>query len=319
MGIITHIIIFAAAIAAIWFFAGLIVESVEKISTTLKKSAFIVGFFVLGFLTSLGESSVAINSIIQGAPQVSAGNLVGASFVLLIFIVPLLAVAAGKVQMNKIFDGLKLAYILFVIALPSVFLIDGSLSQTEGVATLIFIVVLFWIIKNGNVTPPIEEQREEAILANKKSPFFDITKILISAVVIFFSGNLLVAEAVWFADILNAPQALVGMLLLSIGTNIPEIAIALRSVIKNRADVALGNYLGSATMNALTFGLLAIISGPFSLEQGPVVVACVFTIIGFVLFYVFMKSKDQMSRKEGISLLLIYMLFLIINIYNIST
>lgn len=319
MEIITHIITFAAAIAAIWFFAGLIVESVDKISTTLKKSAFIVGFFLLGFLTSLGESSVAINSIIQGAPQVSAGNLVGASFVLLIFIVPLLAVAAGKVQMNKIFDGLKLAYILFVIAIPSLFIIDGSLTMTEGVAVLIFIVGLLWIIGKGNINPPIEEQREEALKANKKSPFFDITKILFSALVIFFSGNLLVSEAVWFADVLNAPPSLVGMLLLSIGTNIPEIAIALRSVIKNRADVALGNYLGSATMNALTFGLLAIIAGPFSLEQGPVIVACVFTILGFVLFYIFMKSKNQMSRKEGIVLLFVYAAFLIINIYNIST
>src|SRR5690606_32961252 len=154
-------------------------------------------------------------------------------------------------------------YVLFVIAIPSLFLIDGSLTKTEGVASLIFIGVLLWIIIKTNINPPIEEQREEVIQANKTAPLYDVTKILISAVVIFFSGNLLVAEAIWFADILNAPQALVGMLILSIGTNIPEIAIALRSVSKNRADVALGNYLGSATMHTIAFALLALISGPF--------------------------------------------------------
>lgn len=317
MDIITHVVTFGAAIAAIWFFAGLIVESVDSVATRFQKSGFVVAFFLLGFLTSLGEVSVTINSMLKGAPQVSAGNLVGASFVLLIFIVPLLAVAAGQVRMSKIFDGWRLAYILFVIAIPSVFLIDGSLSKAEGVASLLFLVSLFWIISKYNTSPPAKEQRAEIIEESKRSPIVDITKVVISAVVIFFSGNLLVGEAVWFADILNAPRSLVGMVLLSVGTNIPEIAIALRAVVKKRSDVALGNYLGSATMNTLTFGMLALISGPFVLDQGPVVVACIFTIIGFVLFYFFIKSKDVMSRKEGVVLLGVYALFLAVHIYTI--
>lgn len=318
MEIITHIITFAAAIAAIWFFAGLIIESVDKVSMVLKKSAFIVGFFLLGFLTSLSEVSVSLNSMIQGVPQVSAGNLVGASFVLLIFIIPLLAVVTGRIQMNKIFDGRKLAYVLFVIAIPSLFLIDGSLTKTEGVAALIFLGILLWIISKSNINPPIEEQKAEAREANKQSPFFDVTKIIISAVVIFFSGNLLVSEAVWFADVLSIPQALVGMMILSVGTNIPEIAIAIRSVGKNRADVALGNYLGSAIMDTVAFSVLAIVSGTFSLEQGPIFIASFFTVVGFILFYIFIRSKNQMSRKEGLVLLALYIIFLIVNIYEVT-
>lgn len=318
MEIITHILTFGAAIAAIWFFAGLIVESVDKMATRFQKSGFIVAFFLLGFLTSLGEFSVSINSMIKGAPQVSAGNLVGASFVLLVFIVPLLAVAAGQVRMSRIFDGWRLAYILFVIAIPSVFLIDGSLTRAEGMACVLFLISLFWIINKYNVAPPKAEQRAEILTEARKSHFFDIGKVLVAAVVIFFSGNLLVNEAVWFSEILNAPRALMGMLLLSIGTNIPEIAIALRAVIKKRSDVALGNYLGSATMNTLTFSLLALVSGPFTLDQGPLIVACIFTIVGFVLFYFFIKSKDVLSRKEGVVLLVIYGLFLAVNIYTIA-
>lgn len=318
MEIIKHILIFAAAIAAIWFFAGLIIESVDNVATRFKKSGFIVAFFLLGFLTSLGEISVSINSMIKGAPQVSAGNLVGASFVLLVFIVPLLAVAAGKVKMSRIFDSWRLAYILFVVALPSIFLIDGSLSVMEGFICLFFLASLFWIINKYNVSPPASEQKKEILEETKKSPLVDFGKVLISAAVIFFSGNLLVSEAVWFAEVLNAPKALIGMLLLSIGTNIPEIAIALRAVIKKRSEVALGNYLGSATMNTLTFGMLAIISGPFALDQGSVVVACFFTVVGFILFYFFIKSKDVLSRKEGIILLVVYLLFLAVNIYTIA-
>ena len=307
MNIITHIATFAAAIVAIWFFAGLIVESIDRVASKFKNSGFVVAFFLLGFLTSLGEISVAINSVLDGVPQVAAGNLVGASFVLLLFIIPLLAVASGGIKMHKIFDGWRLAYVLLVIALPSLFLLDGTLSTTEGTATALFLVSVVWVIKKYDVPSNVRKVIESE---NTRSPLLDIGKVIISAVVIFFAGHLLVGEAVYFADILNAPKSLIGMIVLSVGTNIPEIAIALRAVLKNRSEVALGNYLGSATMNSAIFAVLGLVSGSFAVAQEEFVVSFGFTLVGFILFYFFIRSKDILSRKEGIILLGLYALFL---------
>ncbi|MBY0328739.1 hypothetical protein K2Q02_01450 [Patescibacteria group bacterium] len=314
MNILPHIAIFAAAIAAIWFFAGLIVESIDRVASKFNNSSFVVAFFLLGSLTSLGEISVAINSVMSGVPQVAAGNLVGASFVLLLFIVPLLAVAAGKITMHKILDGWRLVYVLFVIALPSLFLIDGVLSSREGVASLLFLVSLFWIIKKYDVPASTEKI---LIKENKRLPLLDLGKVLVAAVVIYFAGHLLVEEAVYFADVFNTPKSLMGVILLSIGTNIPEIAIALRAVLKHRADVALGNYLGSATMNTVIFAVLALVSKRVTVNQPEFVVSFVFTLVGFVLFYFFIRSKERLSRKEGAILLGLYMLFLAVHIVMI--
>lgn len=314
MTIITHIATFAAAIVAIWFFAGLIIESIDRVASRFSNSGFVVAFFLLGFLTSLGEMSVALNSMINKVPQVAAGNLVGASFVLLLFVVPILAVAAGKIKMNKIFDKWRLLYVLFIVALPSLFLIDGVLSVREGIAALLFLVSLLWVIKKYDVP---SNTKKTLIAENKRSPLLDIGKVIVSAVVIFFSGHLLVAEAVYFADVFNAPKSLMGMIVLSVGTNIPEIAIALRAVLKNRSEVALGNYLGSATMNTAIFAILALVSGPFAVDKGEFVLSFLFTFVGFILFYFFIRSREMMSRAEGIILLVLYLAFFITHVISI--
>jgi len=315
MELLPHIGIFAAAIAAIWFFAGLIVEAIDRVASRFNNSGFVVAFFLLGFLTSLGEISVAVNSMISDVPQVAAGNLVGASFVLLVLIVPVLAVAAGKITMHKIFDGWRLAYVLLIIALPSLFLVDGVLSPQEGIASLLFLVSLLWVIKKYDVPA---NTKNVVIQENKRLPFLDVGKVIIAAVVIYFAGHLLVEEAVYFADILNTPKSLMGMILLSVGTNIPELAIALRAVLKHRSEVALGNYLGSATMNTAIFAVLALVSGRFIVDTSEFVISFAFTLVGFVLFYLFIRSKDVLSRKEGIVLLGLYATFLIVHVLMIA-
>ncbi|MFZ4500441.1 MAG: sodium:calcium antiporter [Minisyncoccia bacterium] len=314
MDIITHFFIFAGAIAAIWFFAGLVVTSIDRVAHRFHNSGFIVAFFLLGFLTSISEISVALNSVLEGVPQVSVGNLVGASFVLLLFVVPFLVISAGKIKMNKIFSGWRLVFVLFIIGLPVLFLIDGSLSKREGIAVLLFLVSLLWVIKKQGV-PSIAER--EVRKENKRLPFFDIGKVAVAAVVIFLAGNLLVTEAVYFATVLNAPQSLIGLILLSVGTNIPEIAIAVRAVRKNRSEVALGNYLGSAVVNTAIFGLVGVVSGPFIVDQSEFFISALFIIVGLTLFYIFIRSKDALSRKEGVILLVVYALFLIFHVYTL--
>lgn len=314
MNIITHSATFVAAIVALWFFAGLIVDSIDRVASKFNKSGFIVAFFLLGFLTSLGEISVAINSVIDKVPQIAVGNLVGASFVLLVFVVPVLAVTAGKVTMHTVFDKWRLLYVLFIISLPSLFLIDGIVSPREGIATVLFLVSLLWVIKNNDIP---RDTTKIIVAENSRSPLLDVGKVIIGALVIFFAGHLLVEETVYFAEIFIVPKSFVGMIVLSLGTNIPEIAIALRSVLKNRSEVALGNYLGSATMNTAIFCLIAIVSGPFMVNKPEFIISFLFTIVGFILFYFFIRSKDVLNRKEGIILLILYGGFLATHVLSL--
>src|SRR3989338_3153819 len=95
-----HVLLFLFSAGIIWFFAGLLIESTDRLARHFHKNGFIVAFFVLGFITSISEIAVAVNATIKGVPEISAGNLVGASFVILLFIIPFLAAIGNKIELR---------------------------------------------------------------------------------------------------------------------------------------------------------------------------------------------------------------------------
>jgi cation:H+ antiporter len=119
----------------------------------------------------------------------------------------------------------------------------------------------------------------------------------------------LVRETVLFAETVKVSPFIVSLLMLSIGTNLPEITLTVRSILKGDKDVAFGNYVGSATFNSLIFGLLAIASGGISIQAD---FLKVFTSLatGLLVFYFFSRSNNELSRYESSVLLGMYVIFL---------
>lgn len=314
MSIFIHLILFLLGIGIIWYFAGIIIDIVARIAKRLHQNAFVVAFFFLGLLTSISEISVAINSSIEGSPQISIGNLVGASFVLLVFIVPILAVLSNGIRTKKFFSSSQLLLILVTIALPSLLVSDGSLSTEEGLGALLLYLAMVWFVRKRKYPVPLEEK--EPTFEKQLSLTGDIVKIVGCGICIFLAGHLIVEESIYFAEILSIAPSVIGIILLSIGTNIPELTIAIRSIIKRNSEVAFGDYLGSATMNTLIFSLLGITGGSIVLQEEGFLISFLFMIVGFTLFYIFMKSKETLSKQEGIVLVFLYLLFLATQLYS---
>lgn len=313
MELLTHAVIFLLSAATIWFFSGVLVESVNRVARRLGKSGFSVAFFVLGFLTSIGEISVAFNSSISGTQELSAGNLVGASIVILFLIIPLLAIAGNGISVSKSISSRNLSFALLVIALPTLFSVDGGASRVEALIMLLLYATLLYLIERQ---PPLskaaEKVKEELEEIDKSgSTLAHGLRILGGACIIFLSGHILVKEAVYFADVFGSPASLIGLILLSIGTNVPELGIALQAILKKHKDVALGDYLGSASANTVIFSLLVLLGGDFPLEPTEFQIAFVLFGSGLVAFYFFARSAHRLSRNEAYILLGFYVAFLL--------
>lgn len=103
--------------------------------------------------------------------------------------------------------------------------------------------------------------------------------------------------------------------MVSIGTNIPELSLVFRSLFIRNNQVAFGDYVGSACFNTFLFGLLTkIYNRNFNLSNS-YVVSLLFLILGLIAFYFFAKSKNTISRLEGLALILLYFLFLFTEVY----
>lgn len=319
MELLQHFFFFLLAAAAIWIFSGLLINSVDRVAKRFHQSGFTVAFFVLGFMTSISEISVMVNSSLNGTPQVSAGNLVGASFIVLLLIIPFLAIIGNGISLKNSFNKLQFALALIVISLPALCLSDGIVSSLEGVICLLGYSILLYFIhksKPGTV-PAVLEEVEKELTNTKGTTTQDLLIMAGGALAIFVSGHVLVEETVYFSGAFGIPSSIIGLIILAIGTNVPEIVIAVRSIKSKRSDIAFGDYMGSGVANAVVFAVLSLVNGTFSVEASEFTAAVILIIISFSALFVFAQSDNKLSRNEGYILISMYAIFVLVQIANV--
>ncbi|MDD4628831.1 MAG: hypothetical protein PHE68_05595 [Candidatus Peribacteraceae bacterium] len=320
MTVLTHVLLFLLSASVIWLLSGMLIDATDAVARRHKKSGFAVAFFVLGFLTSISEMAVVANATLDGVPQVSAGNLLGASLVIILLIIPVLAILGGGIPMTRSLLSSNFALLLGVILLPSLLAFDGNVTVSEGtVIVLLYASLVFRIQKkrpSEETAVEAIEETEQVLLHTRHATLIDIGKIVGGAILIFVAGSFLVDESVYFAKLLHIPFSFIGLLLLSIGTNVPEIVIAIRCVLGRHKDIAFGDYMGSAAANTLLFGFLPLLNGTFTIEASEMRLTFVVFAIGLVLFLLFSRTGKTLSRREGVVLFSLYVLFMMLQIFN---
>jgi cation:H+ antiporter len=104
---------------------------------------------------------------------------------------------------------------------------------------------------------------------------------------------------------------ILSLLVLSIGTNLPEMFVGIHSVLNKQKSIALGDYIGSAAANTLLFGLMTIFSSPINLNGYNYFLTFGILLLGVILFYFFSRSKQEISRSKGFILLMLYIVFIV--------
>jgi len=101
------------------------------------------------------------------------------------------------------------------------------------------------------------------------------------------------------------------LLILSFGTNLPEIFITVKNRNTEHNHIAFGNVVGSAVVNVLILGIVSLISPIIIPDLRVLLTSIVFLLIITVCFNIFLRTKNTLSRGEGVTLIVIYILFII--------
>ena len=308
---INHLLVYVLSFLGVWIGSGLAIKSVEKISHQLKTSSFVLSFLVLGFFTSIGELSIGISSIIKNDPEVYIGNLVGASIVIFMLIIPLLGLASKSIKITPEFQEFNLLASLLVIALPVLSIMDGKITKIDNLLALILFIFLLINIQNKNKL--ITSIKSISKSKSKITP--EILKIIFGIIVIFTSSHFIVEQTLYFSKILQLSPFIIRLLITSLGTNIPELSLIVRSAIMKNNQVAFGNYIGSASFNTFLLGFLGFIYKKEIIVNNSYTISLIFLILNLVLFFFFAKSKNTITKKESLILLSTYFLFVFTQIY----
>lgn len=303
------VIFYFASFFILWFGAGLIIKGVDQLSRKLNLSSFSVSFFVLGLLTSTPEFSLGINAIIAKNPEIFVGNLIGGSVTLLLLVIPLLAIFGNGIKLCHQLDEKNLIFSLLVIITPIFFIADNLITRTEAAfLILIYGILVYFIEKKKGLLERVKDE----IFSKETHLFEDLGKIFLGITIIFLTSRFIVVQTIKYANILKAPLFLVSLLVLSVGTNLPELSLAIRSILSRRKEIAFGDYLGSASANSFFFGILTFLNNQRINVSHYSKITLILVLFSFFLFFLFSKSKKEISKEEGIILLLTYLLFVLV-------
>ncbi len=312
--IVVHLLFYFCSLITIWYGAGLIISGVVKFSSQLKISSFAVSFFILGILTSMPELALGLNAISIGDPEIFVGNLLGGVIVIFLFIIPILAILGNGIRLSKQLDKRNVLLSLLTIASPAIFLADNKISHVDGAfMILLYLFLLFFIQKKRGIVETIEQTS----LFPKINYVDSFMRIIIGVIIVYFTSKFLVDRTLYFSEIFAISPFIISLVVLSLGTNIPELSIAVRSVLSGNNEVALGDYIGSASANTLLFGILSFINPTTVIINGNFIITFLFIILGVILFYFFSRSRNDISRKEGLALLGIYVIFFSIELLKL--
>lgn len=135
-----------------------------------------------------------------------------------------------------------------------------------------------------------------------------IIYIVGGAIAIAIGGDLTVDTASRIAIDLGMSQTLVGLTIVSIGTSLPELVTSVVAARKNEVDMAVGNAVGSNIFNILMVLGIASAINPVSLIRENVIDIIILVVFSVVV-WIFAATKKKISRKEGIAMVAMYLVY----------
>lgn len=311
MPTILNFLILIALFVILGFSADLAVKNIRYIASSLKMKLYALGI-ILGIATTMPELSIGISSSLRGIGGLAVGNILGGLAVIIGLILGLNLILHKNIGTENSISATIPAFL--VILSPFLLGFDSKFGLIDGLIMMIlYLALVFYLYKSGQ-----QEKGEGLALIDKKKVAEAIFLALLGVVLVVVVSNLAIEVATMLLQKFNISRLMLGILVFSIGTNLPEITIALSSWHRKASELSLSYLLSSAFTNILVLGILAVLKPiSFKMDLGYLMLAGAVSII-MILFVIFSYTKKSLSRLEGFILLFIYLAFLAGNIYFIA-
>jgi len=289
-----------------------LVKNLIKISHFLKISEFAAAFIIMAMATAMPELFVGISSAVSKVPTLSLGNLLGASILDLTLVMGILIIIAKKIQIKSkkvIRDSLYItASSILLIAL---FLIGKSFSRIDGIILIAaFILNTFIVLKQGG-----KKERIIKVRIIESKILIEICLFIVSFVILFFASQFIIKYANLLAIDLGLPQIIIGLFLISFATVLPELIVGIRAIEMKHSIISIGDQLGAIIHYVtLIIGIVALIC-PFTSAIVPFLTSAIFIVFASLIFSIFAKTGKELSIKEGIILIFLYVLFMVLQFF----
>lgn len=294
------VLIFIVSMAVLIYGAEFVIQQSEKIALHYNISNFIIGATLVAVGTSLPEMAASMSASIKGNSQMAVANVIGSVIFNISFVLGSVFLIAKKITPKRDLFAKDSAWSLFPILIFILMSIDGKLTSIDGVLLLLLMLGYLVFLINSNQV----EEIDESIKKEKFQWGKTLVVLLVGFIFLVGGANFAIDSGVNIAKSFGISQWVIGVFLIAFGTSLPELTVSIRAALKNKADLAIGNIIGSNVANfTVVLGGSSIINNlkvDLSANLFDILAALILS-----LMLVFITANKLYNKSAGIALLIV--------------
>lgn len=304
---IIELLLLAFGFALLVFGADWFVEGSSGVANKFGIPQLVIGLTIVAMGTSAPEAAVSITAALKGNADITVGNVVGSN-ILNIFIILGIASVITSIAVAKT----TIRYEIPIMLAATILLLGcgytgGTIGFVEGIFMWIcfigYLAYMFVMMKKG------EMQAEE--IEESKDPIWKmLIKGILGLALVILGSDVTVDAATKLAEMFGMSERFIGLTIVALGTSLPELFTSVIAAKKGKADIAIGNIVGSNIFNILfVVGSSALII-PVVFASNFVIDCFVAIFAGLVLWACVFRTK-KLKRTGGIIMLLCYLIYFV--------
>ncbi|MCI8603969.1 MAG: calcium/sodium antiporter [Ruminiclostridium sp.] len=287
--------------------ADMFVDGASQIAAKLKVPLIVIGLTVVAFGTSAPEAAISITSAFQNNAGIAVGNVIGSNIMNILLILGISSVIC-RLPVKKTTLRYEIPFVILITAVLLLLgVLENNLSRIDGIIFIVlFAVFMIYLIKlsksgDNSLMDDVPEIDENASVPKM------LLFVLLGLAMIVLGSDFTVSGATRIAEVIGIDDRIIGLTVVAFGTSLPELVTCIQAARKNKADIAIGNIIGSNIFNILfVVGISALVSpSPIGFADTFIADSAAAIAAAVLLLLLVLKNK-RVSRLGGVIMLACY-------------
>ena len=290
----------------------LLTKSSVDISLKFSIPKIIIGMTIVSFATSAPELIVSLNATLDGFSNFAIGNVLGSNIANIGLVLGIIAIIY-PISLKQRFYTTDFPLLVISTCIFYFIIFTGNqISRPEGFILLfsITVILLYLFIYQKKSISEFYDDFDRSKISISKS----FLHIIFSGFLLWLGSETLIKSAISVATQFEISQRVISITMVAIGTSIPELAASVVASLKKQNDLSIGNLIGSNIFNLLVvIGITSSISPMYGIENSTIYKDMLWVVLfsSIILPLALVGRKSVLTRKKGIILLVLYLIFII--------
>ena len=292
--------------------ADIFVDGASNIAHNYKIPKMIIGLTIVAFGSSAPDFAISIKSMLNGSREILLGNVIGSNIMNILLIVGICSLihnlkVSGNTVKKEIPFAMLMTLLLTVVMNDKIFNnTENIITRSDGIIILLFFTIFIHYLFSL-ISAKQYKEKGEAKHNLKKSIIYTIIGIIL----IILGSHFTIESACKIAENLNISERIISLTIISLFSTLPELITSVIATKKGEYDIAIGNVVGSNIFNiGMVLGLPIVIFGniPVTFKWFDMVTL----LLSIILLFLYTRKDKEVGKKEGISLLIIFVIYYIL-------